>query len=434
MQRVLQASCASFVLASLSAAQVQSGDILINVFGSGVSHIEQYRQDGTHVITTTGGTGDYFEGAAVTAGGLFATSRRSPNGFNLFDPTTGLEVATHDTSTITFVPADVDVFADGTLAIADQDGEVELYSDTGTYLQTVTHANITRAFGIHVAANDDLWIGDIPSVGSDFGNVFHFDRNGNYLGEFATAFEIGDLDIAPDGTVWCADRNHGVVYHLSATGSVLTSFATAAPSSEFDGIARAADGTLFVSSGGSTQVYHYSATGTLLGQFPLLGPTGTTLFMRIVEQPGGPPVAYCTAGTTTHACTASISASANPSLTFAHTCNITVAGVEGQKSGILFYGINNTGFTSAPWGTGGTSLLCVKAPLQRTPIQNSGGTLNSCNGTLALDWNAFQSAHPSALGNPWSPGDKVYVQAWFRDPPAVKSTNLSNALEMTYAP
>jgi hypothetical protein len=26
------------------------------------------------------------------------------------------------------------------------------------------------------------------------------------------------------------------------------------------------------------------------------------------------------------------------------------------------------------------------------------------------------------------------VQAWFRDPPAVKSTNLSNALEMTYVP
>jgi hypothetical protein len=39
-----------------------------------------------------------------------------------------------------------------------------------------------------------------------------------------------------------------------------------------------------------------------------------------------------------------------------------------------------------------------------------------------------------AFDNPWSVGDKVYVQAWFRDPLDVKSTNLSNALEMTYVP
>jgi sugar lactone lactonase YvrE len=434
MKHALQLSCASLVLASSSLAQVQPGDILVNVFGSGNAHIQPYHPDGTALVATSGGTGNYYEGAAVTPSGLFATSRRSPNGFNLYDPSTGLEVASHDTSTITFVPGDVDVFADGTLAIADQNGKVDLYTDAGVYLSSVTHAGITRAFGIYVAANDDLWVGDIPSVGIDAGNVFHFDRSGNYLGQFATSFEIGDLDVAPDGTIWCADRNHGFVYHFSATGTVLSSFLTAVATPNFDGLARAADGTLYVSSGGSTQVFHYNAAGTLLGQFAMQGPSGTVLFMRIVDHVGSNPVVYCTAGTTTNGCNASITANASPSLSLATACNITVAGVEGQRAGILFYGIDNTGFTPGPWATGSTSLLCVKHPTQRTPIQNSGGTFGACNGSLALDWNAFQTAHPSALGNPWSVGAKVYAQAWFRDPLAAKSTNLSNAVELTYLP
>jgi hypothetical protein len=76
----------------------------------------------------------------------------------------------------------------------------------------------------------------------------------------------------------------------------------------------------------------------------------------------------------------------------------------------------------------------VKPPTQRTPIQDSGGTSGACDGSYVLDWNAYQSTNPLALGNPWGVGAKVYVQAWFRDPVAVKSTNLSNALEMTYLP
>jgi hypothetical protein len=146
------------------------------------------------------------------------------------------------------------------------------------------------------------------------------------------------------------------------------------------------------------------------------------------------PSAYCSAGTTTNGCSASISANTSPSVSMSAPCTVTVTNVEGLKSGILFYGIDNSGFSPGTWASGSTSLLCVKHPTQRTPIQSSGGTLNSCNGAFALAWDTFQTNHPTALGNPWSVGAKVYVQAWFRDPPAVKSTNLSDALEMTYAP
>jgi Tol biopolymer transport system component len=146
-----------------------------------------------------------------------------------------------------------------------------------------------------------------------------------------------------------------------------------------------------------------------------------------------PPTSYCTPGTTTNGCAASISASAQPDVAHSGTCSITVTGVDGQRTGIVFYGLSAL---VQPWCSmgGGTSFLCVKPPTQRSAPQSSGGTSGACDGALALDWNAFQLANPSALGNPWSAGAKAFVQGWFRDPASCKTTSLSDALELTYQP
>jgi hypothetical protein len=146
------------------------------------------------------------------------------------------------------------------------------------------------------------------------------------------------------------------------------------------------------------------------------------------------PVAYCTSGVSSNGCSATISATANPSATLSTPCVLQIANVEGQKSGLVFYGINNTGYVPAAWGSGGTSYLCVKAPTQRMPTQSSGGTSGLCDGSLTQDWNAFLGLNPGALGTPFSAGQKVYAQAWYRDPPAVKTTNLSNGVELTMQP
>lgn len=147
-----------------------------------------------------------------------------------------------------------------------------------------------------------------------------------------------------------------------------------------------------------------------------------------------PPSSFCTPATSSNGCSATIAASANPSVSQAGPCSVTVSDADGQRSGLLFYGLAAAGVAPAPWAAGSTSHLCVKAPTQRTDLQNSGGASPLCNGAYALDWNAYQLSTPLALGNPWRPGDRVYVQAWFRDPPAPKSTNLSNALELSYVP
>lgn len=140
---------------------------------------------------------------------------------------------------------------------------------------------------------------------------------------------------------------------------------------------------------------------------------------------------YCTAGTTSNGCNATMSSTGTPSASAGAGFVITAAGVEGQKLGILFYGVG--GQAISPWGTG-TSFLCVKAPTQRMGAQNAGGNAGLCDGQLATDWNLYIFVNPGALGSPFSAGQMINAQAWFRDPPAPKTTSLSNGLEFIVQP
>jgi hypothetical protein len=142
---------------------------------------------------------------------------------------------------------------------------------------------------------------------------------------------------------------------------------------------------------------------------------------------------YCTSGTTSHGCVPAISGTGTASASASSGFTIAVSHVEGQKQGLLFYGVNNSGFAPLPWGPS-SSYLCVKPPTQRMGVQSSGGTANLCDGALASDWNAFRAANPSALGHPFSAGQSIYAQGWFRDPASPKSTMLSNALQFTVQP
>jgi hypothetical protein len=145
------------------------------------------------------------------------------------------------------------------------------------------------------------------------------------------------------------------------------------------------------------------------------------------------PQSFCTAGTTTNGCSPQLGANTHPNVANNAGVVFTASGVEGQKQGLVFYGLDNSSFTPVPWGTG-TSWLCVKAPTQRTPNVSTGGLAGACNGVITLDWDAYLSANPSTLGAPFSAGQKIYAQAWFRDPPAPKTTNLSDAVELTVQP
>jgi hypothetical protein len=153
--------------------------------------------------------------------------------------------------------------------------------------------------------------------------------------------------------------------------------------------------------------------------------------IRVCRDCCSTPVPYCTAGTTASGCNASIAGHGVASASATSGFAIDVTSMEGEKSGLIFYGVS--GDTALPWGAG-SSFMCVDAPVQRTTIQGSGGTAGACDGAMTLDWLDYAAANPGALGTPFAPGAAVWAQGWFRDPPSPKGTSLSNALLFTVCP
>lgn len=145
------------------------------------------------------------------------------------------------------------------------------------------------------------------------------------------------------------------------------------------------------------------------------------------------PQTFCTSGTSANGCVAVLSANVNPSASGPSGCALTVTNVDGARAGLVFYGIDNAGFTPVPWQNG-PSLRCVRNPVQRTGAGQTGGTAGACDGSLTLDWDAYQQSHPAALGAPWLPGASACAQAWFRDPPSPGGTLLTNAVVLLVAP
>ncbi len=165
------------------------------------------------------------------------------------------------------------------------------------------------------------------------------------------------------------------------------------------------------------------------------GDTGAISGWRLCFAAPSGPSTFCppNAPGTTNGCLATIAATGNPNVAHSAPCVITVSSVEGQKTGLLFYGI--TGQVNFPWcASGGNSFLCVKGPTQRIFPQATGGTAGQCNGQLTNNWNVFQQTYIGALGQPFSAGAVVSLQGWFRDPPNCKTTFISQGITLTYQP
>jgi hypothetical protein len=137
---------------------------------------------------------------------------------------------------------------------------------------------------------------------------------------------------------------------------------------------------------------------------------------------------YCTAGTTVHGCVPSIGGVGAPSSQATSGFDIVVSNMPGQRFGTIFYGFYAG---AVPWAPFSPSFQCIAFPIQRTGDRQSGGTAGQCNGELRLDFNAWRTANPGALGSPYVAGQVIHAQGWFRDPGAPKQTNLSDGLRFT---
>jgi len=143
-----------------------------------------------------------------------------------------------------------------------------------------------------------------------------------------------------------------------------------------------------------------------------------------------PSESYCTSGTTAGGCQALIFTAGIASPSQSSGFYVDVKNAESSASGILFFGTN--GRQAAPWGNG-TSYQCVVPPVQRTGLQSGTGAPGTCEGVFHLDFNAWMAAEPQKAP---AGGEKVQMQAWFRDPlnTSNQTTSLSNAVEFTVCP
>ncbi len=119
------------------------------------------------------------------------------------------------------------------------------------------------------------------------------------------------------------------------------------------------------------------------------------------------PKNYCTAKASSSACLASLTTSDPAALPVsgASDYSLIAVGVQGQRNGLIVSGVQGPALIPFQGGT-----LCVNPPLARSAVQNSGGTLGNCDGSLTVLLNDGSSSFDPG------PGTTVWAQAWYRDP------------------
>jgi hypothetical protein len=407
-----------------SVAQAQDSVLVHCVVGPGPSHIERLDWGG-NVVASSPAFASPHNGLDVASNGNWVTTISAPpgaTGVEILDPS-GVFQYSFPTLELTAFAGDVSLFADDTIAVCDNSYGVYLYTPGGVFLGVfVTGFN---PYWSTVDAQDRLWVTERTNTPS---TIRTFDRAGTQLQSFAVPFKAGDLVVAPNGELWVMDTGWARVQHLSSTGVALGSFSTGFTTGTY-GIALAMDGSIWTSCNWIPEIRRFSPGGTLLQTIPLAS-TGARALCSIVDC--GVLGAYCTAGTSANGCVATLSSNGSPSAAGSTPFSVVAQGLEGQRTALVFYG--TSGELALPWGANSSSYLCVKPPTQRTPASTTGGTPAQCDGSLALNWNAFFVSNPGALRAPLQPGANFWAQAWCRDPASPKSTSLSDALAFRMCP
>jgi len=328
-------------------------------------------------------------------------------------------------------PSDLALGPDGTLYASTVDELYRVSTTTAHSTFVGTIATFSSIVGLDFGPNGTMYAvnytGDLMTVNPLTGNSIPlFNMPVNFSGDIAVLNNTtiyGSIDGA----------NGSDLIKINIAAQTFTNLGNIVPGQGIWGLDFDSAGNLLAITG--TGDLYKIANYTTSGTGTLASSTNQGGFGGMTSADGGCPSigAYCTPGITSSGCTAMITASGTPSASAANGFTISVINAEPQRAGIIFYGINNVGFTPTQWGTG-SSYLCVKAPQQRMGVLNTGGTIGNCDGAMSLDWNVYRATHPSALGAPFASGNVVYAQGWFRDPPAPKTTSLSNGLIFMLCP
>ena len=145
----------------------------------------------------------------------------------------------------------------------------------------------------------------------------------------------------------------------------------------------------------------------------------------------GLTVSYCTSGTSSIGCVATIGGSGIASASATSGYFVTTSGVEGGRSAVTVYSLLGPKTPPTPFGAG---FLCVKSPTQRLGNITASGTPGFCNGSVQVDVLAWAQTHPNGQGVPFTPGLTLNFQASIRDPLSPGTRVMSNAIQVTLLP
>ena len=280
---------ASITQGRATAMVFQPGEFLLNNYIAG--SIQRYSPDGTY-LQTYQGTGNTNVVAALTADGRLVVASSGGVARATVDifAADGTRLTTFPLNS-SYVPTDVDVFPDGTLAIIGGPNKVEYWTQTGVFIRTAS-SSLLAPTGSTIGSDGLLYVG-----GSNSFNVVKLASNGSFVGAFNTllsgnAFRPEDIVMNPvDGTLWVSATGviggyDGWIYHMTTSGVEISSFVTTgigAPST----IALATDHkSLYVGAFGSPVVQHYDLTGTLLGSVNFDHSTPFRLIVVPAPEPG----------------------------------------------------------------------------------------------------------------------------------------------------
>ena len=280
---------ASIAPGRASAMVFQPGEFLVDSYNAGT--IQRYSPDGTY-LQTYAGTSNALAVAALTADGRLVVASSggvAPATVDIFaaDGTRLTTFPLHNGAVVT----DVDVFPNGTLAIIGFPNQVEYWTQTGMFIQTVG-SSLLSPTGSTIGSDGGLFVG-----GSNSFNVVKFTSDGSVVGGFNTGqglntFRPDELVMNPvDGTLWVSGSgviggSDGRIHHMTTSGVEISSFVTTGAQNPF-ALALATDhNSLYVGDEGNPVVKHYDLAGNLLGSVNFNHSTPSRLIVVPTPEPG----------------------------------------------------------------------------------------------------------------------------------------------------
>ena len=137
---------------------------------------------------------------------------------------------------------------------------------------------------------------------------------------------------------------------------------------------------------------------------------------------------FCGGEPSQHGCIPAFDWIGTPSSSTSSGFEVVLHKLPGGRMATFFYGLDAV---PTPWAIGGSRGLCLDGPIQRVGVTSTSGHRGRCDGELRVDLQSWMASHPLALGTPFSPGQTLWLQGWYRDEAPLSAPRLSEALRFT---